>query len=103
MNDFTSLLKQIDDIVIDNNRSKLNLKMRLIQNCMDYAVEKGLSDTEILETLKRVNWLTYEVGGNKAFESTNIELPLVIKACEMAENKLNHRKKDLLPFLQLKL
>lgn len=95
-------LKEIDEIVINNDKEKLDLKLNLINQLLDLA-ENSVNEEDVSESLKRVYWLSYEVGSNKAFESSNLELNLVNKALKLARKRFLNNKRELLIYLKLNL
>jgi hypothetical protein len=103
MDTLNELLKEIDNIVIENVRLKLEEKIRLINLSLDFISTNKVSENDLILILDRVNRLSFEIGSSKAFESSNIELPLVLRACKIAEENLAHKPNELIPFLQLKL
>jgi hypothetical protein len=100
--DIQDRINQIDVIIVNFDKEKLDLKLGLIKELLDVIEDKG-SETEVIDSLKRVYWISYEVGSNKAFESSNLELNLVKKALDIARRKLSHNRKELLLYLKLNL
>ncbi len=82
----SKLVKQIDEIVIKGSDDALKRKFELIHSGLNHLkAMPSINLDEADELFKRIYWLGYEIGHNKATEmgATDFHKPLVLESVEI--------------------